>query len=403
MLPLFGSPPADLLFAHPVTQSFALPFSPLVAAVAGSFAVFMVALVWPSRDEREPRSEPQLTSWAGRLSLPQIATRAAAVLVLALAIAAGRLGSDDQLENLAPALIVGAVWPLLVLISTVVGPVWRWTDPWDGVARPFAPGDTDRSPGNVWPAVVAALVWVWYLSAYPDALEPGSVGAILALYTVATVAGCLAMGRVRWLASSEPLGIVLSWMARVSRRRLADWQPPAGAESLLGVLAGGVLFGAVRRSELWGDLNADPNSLLWATVGVVGAGLIVAGLLEGMARAAERGRSGVARGAVPAVAGIVVAVALDFNRLFTSVQLLPGLLGDPFGEGWDLLGRAGAGLDPAPLGVDGLLWAQLGVLLAGHLAGAVVVARGLPPGDRAPGAAVLAVLTAASVIAVITH
>jgi len=67
------------------------------------------------------------------------------------------------------------------------------------------------------------------------------------------------------------------------------------------------------------------------------------------------------RTAVPAVAGFIVAVAMDRNRFFTSFKMLPGLLGDPFGLGLDLFGRAGAGLDPAPLGVTRLLVVQLAV------------------------------------------
>jgi hypothetical protein len=91
------------------------------------------------------------------------------------------------------------------------------------------------------------------------------------------------------------------------------------------------------------------------------------------------------------------------NRLFTSVQLLPGLLGDPFGRGWDLLGAAGAGLDPAPLGTRGLLWAQLVVALAGHVAGALAVARATRRGHRGPDAVGIAVLGAASTIALASH
>jgi hypothetical protein len=94
---------------------------------------------------------------------------------------------------------------------------------------------------------------------------------------------------------------------------------------------------------------------------------------------------------------------MDRNRLSTSVQLLPGLVGDPLGRGWDLLGRAGAGLDPAPLGERGLLVAQLGVLLAGHLAGAVVVASSSARAARGPAAVALSILAAASVIAVASH
>jgi hypothetical protein len=94
---------------------------------------------------------------------------------------------------------------------------------------------------------------------------------------------------------------------------------------------------------------------------------------------------------------------MERNRLFTSVQLLPQLLGDPFGSGWDLFGRAGAGLDPAPLGTRGLLAAQLAILVSGHLVGAIVVALRLRRRAREPVAAGLALLAGASVIALATQ
>jgi hypothetical protein len=391
----------SLPLAHPPTQPFNFPVSPLVARLAGAAVVLLAAFAWPvGRPRSAGEREPHLASWAGSLSQPQVVTRVVAVSILALAIAAGRVGADDELENLAPALIVGAPWPLLVLASAVLGPVWRWADPWDAVARPLA-DSRGQTPGHVWPAAVVAVPWVWYLSAYSDTLRPRAVGAILAVYTLFTLAGCLAAGRRRWLSTAEPLGILLSWLALLPRRRLADWDPPRGAEALLGALAGGVLFGAVRRSELWGSLNTVRAAGLVAALGLVAFCAASYALLAWMAaRAGFRGvRAAAARAAVPAVAAIVVAVAMDRNRLFTSVQLLPGLLGDPFGRGWDLFGRAGAELDPAPLGVTGLLWAQLGVLVAGHVTGAVVLARRVPRRAREPVAVGLAFLAAASVIA----
>jgi hypothetical protein len=394
-----------LPLAHPLTQPYNLPVSPLVAALLAGALVLACSFAWPlGPGPAAAKPDPRASSWAGRLSAPQVVTRIAAVAILLLAIAAGRAGADDELENLAPALVVGAVWPLLVLASAVLGPVWRWIDPWDAIARPFSDG-RGQAPGHVWPAVLVALPWVWYLSAYPDTLRPRAVGAILALYSLVTVAGCLALGRRRWLATAEPLGIVLSWLALLPRRRLADWEPPRGAEALLGVLIGGVLFGAARRSELWGGLNTVREATAVATLGLLASCAAAYGVLAWMAtRAGWRGvRAAAARAVVPALAGIVVAVALDRNRLFTSVQLLPGLFGDPFGRGWDLLGRAGAGLDPAPLGVRGLLWTQLGVLLAGHVAGAIVLARRVPRRAREPVAVGLAFLAGASVLALASH
>jgi hypothetical protein len=392
--------------AHPLTDPFQLPFSPLVAASAGAGLVLVVAFAVPRRTER-PDEEPErrVASWAGSLSPAQVVARLVAAALLALAIAAGRLGVDDELENLAPALVVGAAWPLLVLASILLGPVWRWIDPWDSVARLVASGEPEDEPGHVWPAAVVAVGWVWYLSAYRDPLDPRSVGAILALYTLLTVGGSLAVGRVRWLSSAEPLGILLSWMALFPRRRLADWRPPRGAEALLGVFLGGVLFGAVRRSELWGGLNTAQEAEIYAAVGVVLFCAAGAGVLTLMAMSAEQlgARAVAAQAAVPAVAAVIVAVAMDQNRLTTSVQLLPELLGDPFGRGWDLFGRAGASLDPAPLGTRGLVGAQLGLVLAGYLVGAAVLGRRLERGARGPVALLLAVLASASVIALVSH
>jgi len=405
-VPALPEPSLAGTLAHPLTQPFALPVSPLVAAAAGAVLVFVVALVWPRarRDGREPAGA-LTASWAGPLSAFQIAARVVAVALLALSIAAGRLGEDDELENLAPALVVGFAWPLLFLVSVAVGPIWRWTDPWDTVARATAPSRNDLPGASVWPAALVALAWVWYLSAYADTLSPRSVGAILALHTVFTVAGCLALGRERWLSSAEPLGIALSWMALLPRRRLSDWNPPRGAEALLGVLAGGVLFGAIRRSELWGGLNAVDHATALATLGVVVSSGVVAAMLVWFARQADHqgARGSTARVAVPAIAAIVLAVAMDRNRLSTSLQLLPGLLGDPFGRGWDLFGEAGAGLDPAPLGTTGLSIVQFSVLLTGHLAGAVVLARGVDRGSREPAALGLSLLAGASVMALVTH
>jgi hypothetical protein len=68
-----------------------------------------------------------------------------------------------------------------------------------------------------------------------------------------------------------------------------------------------------------------------------------------------------------------------------------------------LLGRAGAGLDPDPLGISGLLVVQLGVLVAGYVAAAVVLGRSLGRRARLPAAAGLALLAGLSVIAVASH
>lgn len=348
---------------------------------------------------------PVVESWRDGLSPLTVISRSLGVVLLAVAIAAGRLGADDVLDNIAPALVVGVAWPMLVLASVVAGPVWRWIDPWDSAARVLTRRQSARGADNVWPAAALALPWLWYLSAYQYPLAPRSVGFLLATYSLVIMAGCLAVGRVRWLSSCEPLGIGLAWMALLPCGRLADWDPPRGTEALLGVVAGGTLFAAIRRSELWAAPNSAEQPTLLATFGLLASCAVATFAVWLLALAAGRQgiRAAAAQAAVPAVAGIIVAVAMDRNRLTTSLQLLPGLLGDPFGRGWDLFGQAGAGLNPAPLGVTSLVVTQVGFVTAGFVAGAITLASSLRPGQRAPVALGLSVLCAASTIALTSH
>jgi len=409
MAPIIGAATGLVLAspsAHPggATPHVAVPIGIVVLAAVA--VVVVVAVAVPPREHSPTgvRADALTASWWGELSRQQWVVRALCLVVMLLAVVAGRIGADDELENLAPALTVGAGLPLLVAGCLVLGRLWRWVDPWDTLVRLVAPGDPSRAPGHVWPAVAVVFPWLWYLGVYPRPLDPRAVGLALASYTVVTVAGCLAMGRVRWLSSSEPLGTLLSWVGLVPRLRLTRWTPPSGAAVLLGVVVGGLLFGALRRTGLWSAVAVLPQATLYAT-----GGLLVACALGGTAAhlAARIGspeqRAVAARALVPAAAGVAIAVSVARNRLFTSVQLLPGLIGDPLGRGWDLLGTPTAGLDAAPLGAVGVVVLQLVVVACAHLLAAATVPRPLVGDERLPVIVLLAGSVAAGVATLSLH
>jgi hypothetical protein len=395
--------PAGTALAHPLSQHGALPISPLVAAVLATCVVLALSLRNPKHQQLPHARGERFASWTTDLTLPKILTRSLSLALVVLAVAAGRAGSPDELDNLAPALVVGVAWPLLVLASALLGPIWRWLDPWDFVAR-LQSDEVDGGAGSVGPAVVVAFVWAWYLNAYGSTLEPRSVGATLGLYSIVTVAGCLAFGRAPWLSRAEAFGLFLTWTARSRRRGLLAWRPPRFAELVLGVVAGGLLFGALRASELWGERNVASGAELYALAGVTTSCALCALLLSVLERSSSRrGAPGtVAAGVVPVIAAFAVASALGNNRLFTSLQLLPGLMGDPFGRGWNLFGEAAVGLNPSPLGATGLAVVQVVVLLVGFAAGSSVVSRRADPGGRYPAIIALSLLAAATTIAVTT-
>lgn len=332
----------------------------------------------PGHDTGDPLSSSE------RLTPPVAATRSVALVLLVLAVVAGRLGVDDELENVAPALVVGAGWPFLVLLSLVVGPVWRWVDPWDTLARILGPGtgpDSDagpQAPGHVWPAVVVAVPLLWFLTVYPTPLDPRAIGLVLGGYTTLTVAACLVLGRRRWLGSGEPVGLFLSWLGLSARRRLHPWTPPRGAEALVGVTVGGLLFGALRRTELWSPVATAAHATGWSTAAHLGACLLGAGVLAATARSRRDPglRGAMCTGALVTAGGFALATALSRNRFFTSLQILPEVLADPFGAGWDPLGSPTDQLAPAPLGAAGLVAVQILLVTATAAWGAATAASG---------------------------
>lgn len=395
-----------VVLAHPVTghPHVDVPLVLVLSSAAAGLAV--VAVATRTRRHERPSYPDRTFSWQGPLSGGQRVTRGVTLVLMVLAAVAGRVGVDDELENLAPALVVGAAWPVLVIGTLLLGPVWRWVDPWDMAARALAGADDSRAPQHVWPAVALMLPLVWFLAVHPRPFDPRAVGLAVAGYSLVTVAGCLVAGRRRWLASAEPVGLTLTWLGLAARGRLPT--PPAGGEALVGVLAGGLLFGIARRTELFIPVATSRYPVAYATglflVACAGgaAVLIAPGLAGRTSIARDRLRTATLTGSLVAVAGIALVAALDRNRLTTSLQLLPGLLGDPLGWGWDLFGSP-IRLDPDPLGAAGLLGIQIAVLLLAHLWGAYLACRLLPRSRRLPVLGVLGYTAALSTVTVSLH
>ncbi|HEX2024908.1 MAG TPA: hypothetical protein VHH92_00785 [Actinomycetota bacterium] len=377
--------------AHPLLEPRGLPLPPLVIGVIAAALVAAVGRWWPVRPAGPDRRPDEVWSWAGRLTGPQIAGRVLGVVLLLAAIVAGRVGSTDQLENLAPALVVGVAWPALLFASAAGGPVWRWLDPWDGMARVVA-SVSDEGPGDVRPAVAVAVAWTWYLGVYPDPLSPRAVGLALAVYSIITLGGCILVGRTRWLARVELFGLLLGSLALLPRGALAGWRAPRGMAAVLGGLAGGLLFGAIRTTELWGGLNAVPGATLYATLGLIGSCAAGAAILTWLDTPVRP----MAVAALPAVAGIAVALGMARSRLFTSLQLLPGLLGDPLGTSPAPPGSLAQRVE-VPLAPTRLAAVQLTVVILGCAVGAMV---GAQRGERLRGEVAAAILAAAGTTAV---
>jgi hypothetical protein len=296
----------------------------------------------------------------------------AGVLLGGLVVA--RIGSPFELENPSPVLLAAFLWPAFALLCFVWPSLWDRVDPFDTLARIFEPKEAaDReSPHDVRLAAMFALAWTWYLSVYTQPLKPESFGLLLGAYLILMLAGSLAVGRKAWLRRAEAFGVF--YRTAGAWRGFAHEPPPPGGNVLLGVVIGGVLFGVLRLTTLWGDLNISPQATLWSSIGLVVCCAFVLAALELVARFRSNAPA-VLLGTAPFAAGVVLAVGLLRNRLLVAAQLLPSLLLDPMDSGLDPLGWSDPVIDPNPLGTTGLVMAQIGILTLGAMTGAVIARR----------------------------
>lgn len=380
-----------MLVAHPLTGSPPLAVPPLVlAAVAVLLAALVVTLVRapsarPAAPAEGAASPPAAPGRAGRAG--RAAGGVLGALVLLLLVVVARAGPPEEPRNLAAVAVPYLLWPLLLVSAALAGPaLWRAVDPWwalGAAERLVAPGETPGGgpardgPASVWPGVVAAGAWGVFAGVYAVSVPPRALATMLAGYTLALLAGALALGRPRWLGSADAVGLVVSWTGLLRRGGLTRWVPPAGAAALLGAVFGGVAFARFRLSPGWLRFALSDRALLWHRAGAVAAVLAGAALAYALERwAARRGAAGsVAAALVPVVAATAVATLL--RRAMVAAQLLPQLLADPFRKGWRLLGSFGDPrvVDVNPWGTAVQQALAVGLVTAGAVAGAWVLAR----------------------------
>lgn len=385
--------------------------------VAVGLAVLALRSAWTAPHLAAAATGRLLAAWTAPLAAGAAAVAAVVgAAVWLAALGAGLLAVDEPTENLAPFV---ASRPFLlgggVLLSLVLDGWWRAASPFATLARllPDRGGD-DASGAPAWVAPAMVGSFLWLSTAYHDGGQVRAVGAWLAAYTVAALAGTVRWGRA-WAAAGEGFADLFGTVGRLApvardgetgrvRLRLpltgvGGAEPGPGSVATLLVTIGGVVFGAVRTLDWW-QLDVVGARSGWARTAVDSIGLaFAAGAAAVVWVAAQRAlgpeRRGVATGLVAVAAGVVVAFLLT-DLAVRAVDVL-ALLSDPFGRGWDLFGTADWFPDLAWQVSARLAWAEIAALVVGAVLAAVAAHDGALAGAgrrAAPRAA--AVETAAT-------
>ena len=405
--------------AHGFGQRYDLPV-PLWLYLNGAGATVAVSfalMAWFGRS-RSPGAlrAPPLMFWQlrGPTSSAVLAiARMIAVAVYLLVIVAGFIGSQNSLNNIAPAMVWAIWWIGLAYASALIGNFWPLINPlvvlWASGEALCAHRAKDRPSRQqrelpawvgVWPAVILFLAFNWTELVWDRSDVPANVAAAVLAYSVLTWLGMWRFGR-QWLQHAEIFTLVFGTFARFApidigvRDRVSLGVRPYGVGLLverplplsmimmvLAMLAAVSFDGFIETPAWVGILDAfgaDAPGVsrdAWVmTLGLICAPLLFAAVYFGVCGIIARigGQAGTLR-----VAGLfvltLVPIAIAYHIAhYVSLLVMAGqymipLASDPFGWGWDLFGGGVWFIRPGLIGARVLWFTAVGAIVVGHVA-----------------------------------
>jgi hypothetical protein len=407
-----------VLFAHGIVgrADLPIPVAMFAVAVAVVLVVSFLALAagW---------SRPKLERVRGRplfrvpLTL-EVLLGAVGVFAFAVTVYAGLAGADSRTDNVAPKAVYVGFWIGVPFATLLFGDVFRLLSPWRALGRAtgWVAGKLARDalpeplpyPERLghWPAAAGILAFTICELCWAAAKDPGPLAVLMLVYLAIQLVGMSLYGVESWTRRGDAFGVWFGLLARLaplgrSGGRLVLRPPAVGATSLVAVSGtsalllvgiGSTAFDGARAGPLFngpvGDLQ-DAFKGIGASIGtslelalvvcllvsVAAVTAIWAIVVLGMPRRSLR-LSHVALGRrfvhtlIPIAAAYLVAHY--FSALAYDGQALWALASDPLGDGSNLFGAAGNGIDYSVISATGIWYVQTGALVIGHVAGLVL-------------------------------
>ena len=407
------------LIAHGIVGRADLPI-PVALFAAAAAAVLVVSFLALAAGWSRPRLETVGERALVRVPLAvEVVLGALGVVVFSVVAYAGLAGTGSQQNNLAPTAVYVGFWVGIPFVSLLLGDVYRLLSPWRAMGRlagwiaARAGGDAMPEPlpypGRLghWPAALGILAFAICELCWAAARDPGPLAVLMLLYFAVQLVGMSLYGVEAWTRRGDAFGVWFGLIARLAplgRRadgRLVLRPPVVGATSLVAVAGtaavllvgiGTTAFDGAREGPLFNGLVTDLQDGFTGLGFSQGLGLelaFVVGLLisilvvstiwgagvVGMPRSGLRlSRAELGRRFVHTLIPIAAAylVAHYFSLLVYSGQDLWRLASDPLGDGSDLFGGAGSGVDYSVVTATAIWYVQVGALVFGHVAALVL-------------------------------
>ena len=403
-----------------------LPLAVYLASAGLTIIVTFLAMAWFSRKATgvgEGFRFNLLTTASGRVlaSAPTLfVVRLAAVALFIVVVAAGLLGNQSPLKNLAPAFVWALWWVGMTYISALAGNLWAVVNPLDTLFRWAEAIHARLRPGRrlslglrypeaagVWPAAALFLAFTWMELVWQGADRPASLSLAILSYAAIAWTGMALFGRREWLRRGEAFAIVFGLLARFSPTELREvdgrreWnlrpyavgllsREPAGASdvALIAFVLAAVTFDGLRETQLWAAGGAaDTWGLIGGAFALLGAYLMVCRLMTtfgGNLQPWRRTAGLFIFTLIPIAIAYHLAHYLSF--LVTALQYAIPLASDPLGRGWDLFGGATHFVRPGIVDAKTMWYVAVPAIVIAHVV-AVCLAHLLAvrefPGRRA--------------------
>lgn len=378
--------------------------------VFGAATALVVSFVALSALWTEPRFEDRPArqarpSWVQAVLTNRLLEWAIRILMLVffvvVAMASARRAGVS--ETIGPIVVYAWFWVGLAIAHALLGDLWATLSPFDTIGRLAGFDDEGAAPPRpypqawgAWPAAILLLGFVWVELVDPFRSIPGSLGIVIAAYTLIQIAGMQRFGRGAWLRSGEAFAVYFGLIARIAPfgrddrghvvprpflAGLAEVRPRPGLIAVIMVALGSTTFDGLSRTGVWIDRTFDlsgPARIAVQTAGLVTViGLVTLAYLLAM-RAAARIVGGdrhplavrFSHSLVPIVLAYVVAHYFSFLVLEGQLGLVR--LSDPFGVGWDLLGTDDWVVNLALLSPTTIWYVQVAAIVIGHVGGVVL-------------------------------
>jgi hypothetical protein len=395
-------------FAHGIGGRTDLPV-PRWLFVFGAATALIVSFVALSTLWTEPRFEgrptrPARPSWIQSVLTNWILewTIRIVMLVFFVVVAMASARRAGLTETIGPIVVYAWFWVGLAIAHAFFGNLWATLSPFDTIGRLVGFDDEDAptrpypKAWGLWPAAIQLLGFVWVELVDPFRSIPGSLGIVIAAYTLIQIAGMHTFGRRTWVEHGETFAVYFGLIARIAplardpngrvvRRPflagLSEVPSRPGLLTVIMVALGSTTFDGLSRTSLWVDWTFGLSGPV--RIAVQTAGLVAVICLVTLAYLlAMRVAAGVVGGdwhplavrfshsLVPIVLAYVVAHYVSF--LFLEGQLGLVRLSDPFGIGWNLFGTDDWVVNLALLSPTTIWYVQVAAIVIGHIGGVVL-------------------------------